>query len=164
MYYLFDGWLVLRCCCSYSMVQWLTLLLLLHTTHSYIGTHLKIHCIHAILFSPLLISKSFGSVLFLYVTVGCRYFERGPFSISTEFEFHAWCWPVQTQGSIPKRNMQIYFLENFISVDFWQKLWEQNKIPIKSFLKNRAFGIDFKLLVSTLIYTVNIISIRKKRM
>ena len=48
-------------------------------------------------------------------------------------------------GQASKRNMkEKYSFGDFLSADFWQKLWEWNKIAMKKFLKNLLFGVDVK--------------------
>ena len=50
---------------------------------------------------------------------------------------------VRIPGQASKPNLQKkYFFDDFLSADFWQKLWN---LLWKSFSKNLSFGVDFKL-------------------
>ena len=55
----------------------------------------------------------------------------------------------KSQGSSPRPDIKTkyekYFFGDFFSADIWQKLWECNKIAMKSFSKSLSFGVDFKL-------------------
>ena len=54
----------------------------------------------------------------------------------------------KSQDSNPRSDIKTkyekYFFSDFLSADFWQKLWASNTIAMKSF-SNLSFGVDFKL-------------------
>ena len=130
------------CCCWH-----LSCLILIESVWKIVICSLNVQC------CILIFTQYYNNMCFCCIIIKLNFvwnivFNNGVWS-RRGLEGSVLAYSTKSQGSSPRPDIKMKYEKNFfgdfLSANFWQKLWESIKIAMKSFSKNLSFGVDFKL-------------------